>query len=76
LKKVATKKGGDQNFVNGKFVVIENVNNQKWWQPKKVVIKRSQMSWFLVATRCMVTEMGLILVAFILALGSPIWVLT
>jgi hypothetical protein len=73
---VATKKGGDQNFVDGKFVVIENVNDQKWWQPKKVMMKRSQLSWLSVAIRCMATKMGLILVAFILALGSPIWALT
>jgi len=59
------------NIGNWSFDDKKINDDQKKWQPKKVVIKNFLL-WLLIATKCMMIKTSPILIAFIFTLGSPI----
>ncbi len=65
---VVTKKGGDWNFGDRKFMAIERDDNQKRWWPKTLNYGNQMLIW--ITTRCMTTEMGPISIALIILAQS------
>jgi hypothetical protein len=61
---VVTKNIGNWSFDDKKIN-----DDEKKWQPKKVVIKNFLL-WLLITTKCMMIEKSPILIAFIFTLGS------